>query len=370
MKIVYEGALFAGSGGGPRHFEGIASALRSLGLEVEAVLPKTGALQGLAGPVRRVPCPGGRVLRHATYELARTGQLLRRWMQREQMDAWISRHSLLGASLWLAHRVADVVVLEVNGAVREEVTANFGSTVLGAIADWMFRRQIAAADLIIAVSPGLRDYVLARNPRANCHVVPNGASPVAAAARRMAEEITPTDLVYSGALTPWYDLETVFAAVALLRADGTPVTVRVVGDGASADDIADGARRLGVEDLVEFVGWVPADEAQAYVIAAQVALLPMRADQVATGLRSPLKLYEYAACGTPVVATGGDGIDDSLVVDSVTFYGAGDVPGCANALRHALGLPARSHSDPATWSWESRAKRIVQLIESSRTAAA
>lgn len=367
MRIVYEAPLFAGSGGGPRHFEGIVCGLAENGVVPLLVLPSNTDVVVAGAHVVSLFAPGGRALKHASYEVSRMLLFLWWMVTGKRVDVWMARQSLLGVGLRMAKRIAKVVVLEVNGPVREEVTVNFGSSRLGAIADWSFRRQLQAANLIVAVSPGLREYVLAREESANCVVLPNGAQRVPEDVRRASEGISDTaDLVYSGALTPWYDLATVFSAIRRLREAGLDLTVRIVGDGAGREAAERKAQCAGVSDRVEFTGWISGEAARRAVCSSRVGLLPLmpKAPHL-SAVGSPLKLYEYAACSIPVVAPRLDGISNSPLAGVVHTYDPGDVDGCAQAVRAAL--DAGQQPVPSElWSWSSRASSLLDLMHRSR----
>ncbi len=72
------------------------------------------------------------------------------------------------------------------------------------------------------------------------------------------------------------------------------------------------SRELGIEDRFIFTGVVPYDRVPAYINASDVCAAPfILARNAKIGL-SPLKLYEYMACGKPVVASAISGVADAL----------------------------------------------------------
>ncbi|MCU1442152.1 glycosyltransferase [Nocardioides sp.] len=357
MKLVYEAPLFPGVGGGPRHFEGIAAALADLGVDTRVLLPSSTAVNVPAGVSRqtRLPSPGDRATRHLTYEVSRIALMVWWLISGTRVDVWMSRHSLFGVGTFLARRIAKVVVLEVNGPVREEVAANFGSPALARLVDRLFRWQIKCADVTIAVSPGLVEYVLRRQPSARCHPVPNGSDVVNVQGSR-----DPLKIVYSGALTPWYDLATLLMAVERLRSvHGVAATLDVVGDGNGALELRRVASDHGLADIVRFTGWLPSSVSQQYVQSAVVGVIPM--GRAAMG-RSPLKLYEYAAAGLSIVGSDVDGVSNSPLGAEVFLYEVGNVESCALALRDALNAGHRTY-DAEQWSWEARARQILSLVQ-------
>jgi glycosyltransferase involved in cell wall biosynthesis len=361
VKVVYEGALFPGVGGGPSHFIGMSKGLQSAGASVTHVLPRTSELSREATGIAqvRLPVRGSRVLRNLTYEISRIALMLRWWVTGRRVDVWIARHSVFGFGLVLARLVAAQVVLEVNGPVKEEMLANFGSRRMADVADRMLRFQARSAHLTVPVTPGLARYLAQRTTMPRCEVLPNGASPVADSGSVARDQ----SLVFAGALTPWYELDVVLTAQRRLRDSGVEVRLVVVGDGICMEDLKAQAADLGIADLVTFAGWVDGDAARREIQRASVGMLPLRPkheDLDAVG--SPLKLFEYVAAGLRVIGTDIDGVTNSPVREVVHTYQQGDADSCMKAIREAIDAEPGHRLEESTWSWDSRARRLISLL--------
>jgi glycosyltransferase involved in cell wall biosynthesis len=365
MKVVYEGALFPGVGGGPRHFAGLSDGLARTGIDVVQVLPRHSpvARSVSVAELVEVASPGGRLLRQFTYEIGRALLVLKWWVTGRRFDVWMSRHSLFGIGLTLTRLVAHRVVLEVNGPVREEMLMNFGSQRAARLAESLFIAQARAADLVIAVTPGLARYVSDRAPSTPCEVLPNGADTAAALGGRE-QTGRPLPLVFVGALTPWYEMGVILEALRRLHDGGRQLSMVVVGDGVLLDGLRARAAQLAIEHLVTFTGWVDIGEVRAHVRSARVGLLPLTPKyQGLEAVGSPLKLYEYVAAGLRVVGTDVDGIANSPVQSAVHTYQVGDPITCAAAIIEALDKGPSPPADEATWSWTARARELVRLVE-------
>lgn len=368
MKVVYEGALFPGIGGGPRHFEGVSEALAHAGVEVTHVLPQHSAVEGHKGRFEtfELHCGEGRTARQLRYELCRALLLVKWWVVGRRVDVWMARHSVLGVSLGLARLVSSTVVLEINGPVREEMQANFGSRAASILADVLMRAQVYSAHLVVAVTPGLAQYTSDRVPGRRCEVVANGASRDLVAAENRPADRHPV-LLFAGALTPWYEVDVLLDAIRLLRDRQVPMSCLVLGDGVRRRQLAAQARALDIEHLVTFAGWVDGSEVRRQMQRADVGLLPLRPKHVGLeAVGSPLKLYEYVAAGLEVVGTDLDGVTNSPVRAAVHVYQQGDAVSCASAIQNAITASGRPLLDAETWSWDARAKRLTQLVERHR----
>ena len=109
-----------------------------------------------------------------------------------------------------------------------------------------------------------------------------------------------TEVLYSGTVGLAQGVGTLLDAAAITRAAGSPLTFRVVGDGAEREQLAADAERRGL-DHVRFDGRRPGTEIPAIIAAADIAVmslkdLPLFEDAI------PTKLLEYMAAGKPIVA--------------------------------------------------------------------
>jgi glycosyltransferase involved in cell wall biosynthesis len=128
------------------------------------------------------------------------------------------------------------------------------------------------------------------------------------------------------------------AACALLAAEGRRFECRIVGAGALDAQLRAGAERLGLEDVVTFVGPVSQEAVREEIAAAAALAAPciVGADGNREGL--PTVLLEAMALGTPCVATDVTGIPEVLL-DGRTGLAVAqhDPAGLAAALGRLLG---------------------------------
>jgi glycosyltransferase involved in cell wall biosynthesis len=142
----------------------------------------------------------------------------------------------------------------------------------------------------------------------------------------------------------------VLAAPAELRARGVAVEVDMYGGGSLLDAHRDLARELGIDDVVQFHGAVPADELERGVAIADVCISASSSDGTS------LALLETMALGTPalcvrIAATEGwidEGVtgllcddDAASMADAVERLRATDV----EALRAAASAQVAERAD-------------------------
>ncbi|MFA5983231.1 MAG: glycosyltransferase [Methylococcaceae bacterium] len=121
-------------------------------------------------------------------------------------------------------------------------------------------------------------------------------------------------VVYLGTLDPTRKIELLFKMLAIAKQEIPNLILLLVGDTEDPlhrEWLKNEAKRLGVEDLVLWTGWLPSAEAWAYVKAAEVGLSPFPRGFLLDSA-SPTKAIEYMALGLPVIAN--DNPDQAQVI--------------------------------------------------------
>lgn len=147
-------------------------------------------------------------------------------------------------------------------------------------------------------------------------------------------------------------------AVMGARSTGLDLRLDIAGDGELAIPLRDKAARLGLDDVVTWLGSRPQDEVHRLLDAADVFVAPcvVGADGNADGL--PTVILEAMAVGTPVISTAVTGIPEVVrgsidEPDTGILLAPGDVDGLVRAL-HALASPGFPRHDVA-----ARARMLV-----------
>jgi glycosyltransferase involved in cell wall biosynthesis len=163
------------------------------------------------------------------------------------------------------------------------------------IAHALSRATIRRADVVVAVSEAAKHAVQDLVPAAHVVVIPPGVD---------TELFSPADdrfrsneILAVGYLVKRKRVHLLIQALALLRAEGADVTLRVVGDGPERTFLEAEANRHGLREYVRFDGLVPNSNLPALYRRALITCLVSRSEAAAT---APL---ESLACATPVVCT-------------------------------------------------------------------
>ena len=238
------------------------------------------------------------------------------------------------------------------------------------------RLSIAFASTTITVTDAMRDRLVALGHRPDgIRVVINSPSlarfDVATHPTRPFRADGRLRLVYTGALTPTYELDVTLRAVASvhLRRPDLHVVLDLYGRGDSEASLRALADELGIGDRVAFHGRIPIDDVPAVLAAADIGLAPTRLDRF-TALTVSGKVYEYAAMRKPVVASRLPTVERDFPGDAVRIYASGDADEMADAiLSLADDAAARERSIEAAsavvdgLAWDRVSRDYVALVD-------
>jgi len=293
------------------------------------VMEVIGGLRKRGFPVRlvavdyggRQPSVGRRCLSIFVVQLRVVLALVASELRRKRLILYERYHVFMPVLSIVARFLHIPSLLEVNGRPDDFVEIWSPPAFVSRVIVKTIRPSLRAASAVVAVSDGLSDSLRKEfkiAPR-KLHVVPNGVdvelfSPGDRHEARMRVGLKETGKIvtYVGSLSIPRGVETLLEACSLLAEEALDVQTLIVGGGVLEDDIrrSIGEKRLG--NRVLLVGQVPNENVPHYVCAADVCVAPYaRCLSNEKGL-SPLKVYEYLACGRPVVASDFPWISDVL----------------------------------------------------------
>jgi glycosyltransferase involved in cell wall biosynthesis len=140
-----------------------------------------------------------------------------------------------------------------------------------------------------------------------------------------------TDIVYVGEFRHIKGADLLIDAVARLRGDGRPVTLTLAGDGEETEALRAQIQRLGLGDVVRFIGHV---KARYGFSKGSLLVVPSRGDSM------PYVVIEAAAAGIPMVAANVGGIPEIFGSHTDALFAPNIVAAMADAIEIALEDPA------------------------------
>lgn len=383
MKILYHHRTRSKDGQNV-HIDELTRALRARGHEIVMIEPAGmdsedfGADAGAVAMMKKwIP--------KAVYELMELAYAVFAYLRlraaylKHRPDVLYERYNLfLPSGVWLKRRFGIPMLSEVNGPLSHE-RAKFGGLALKGLARWSERMVWRGADYVLPVTGVLGSFVRdAGVPEDRIVVVPNGINPArfdANVDRGAAKARLGLDgrlvLGFTGFMRDWHGLDRVVDFIVDSDADAG-LHFLALGDGPARAGLEARAAERGVADRITFAGLIGRDEIAGYVAAFDIALQP----DVVT-YASPLKLFEYMACGAAIVAPDTanirevltDGVDALLFDpgDSENFCGAINRLAGDPALRQRIGVAAARTIDEKGLTWDANAQRVEALCRKLET---
>lgn len=335
-------------------------------------------------PIRRKAIPALFGTIHASFSIFR---LALRACKREHIDAIYARHG--GSSLpaaFLAKRFRLPLVLEVNGLLYEPdelgvwlraprwfiKLAGRGIQMLEAFS---FR---AASKLVVCTWGALANSIHEKYkvPYSKMLITDNGADTMLfhPTDQKLARQKLGLDndcrwVIFTGSLRSWQGLDKLLEAAPLVLEILPDARFLIVGDGPQQFELVAQAQHLKLGNRVLFTGHVSYEEIPWYINAADLCVAPYFAPKRKDLGYSPLKLFEYMACGKAVVVSDLVGIGGYVKSNEAgKVVPAGDSVALAKTIisllndsesRHKMGQSGRE-AVLTHYSWEIITKCIAQ----------
>jgi glycosyltransferase involved in cell wall biosynthesis len=298
------------------HIRGITDAMRADGVHVDIISlpgadpyssPKAMSPTAQATPlmklVSRFPEPLFEVA-ELGYNVVAGWRLWRYFRANPNLDFIYERYSLfMFVTVLLARMRGLPVILEVNdSAAVDRVRPLFFKGLAMRIERWVFQR----AHGLVFVSTVFRDRALQTHGRlAPTIITPNAAniSQFSFTPEQRAQTRAKWGLDghvvcgYLGAFVPWHAIDQFVYAIAPHLPKAPHLKLLLVGDGAKFDEVKAYVEQHQLSHQVIMVGRVPHEQVAGLLSAMDMAILPSAGDYT-----SPVKLFEFMACGIPPIA--------------------------------------------------------------------
>jgi len=239
-----------------------------------------------------------------------------------------------------------------------------------ALVTWLSEKLIPAcyrSTPMVSISPSTRDDLVERGlPYEMVAIVPCGIDH--GLYRPVAGSSSASPLIgWLGRVEKYKRLDNMLEAMVGLRKQIPDLRLVVIGDGGALQESRQLATHLGLDDCVEFAGFVSAE--RKVELLGQAHVLVNSSEKEGWGLT----VIEGNACGTPTVASNVPGLRDS-VVDGETglLYEYADVAAMESALLKVLSdaqLRQRLETAALEWAarftWDAAACDVETLVERS-----
>lgn len=189
----------------------------------------------------------------------------------------------------------------------------------------LIKAALDASDGMIAVSTETARVVRSISGRDQVAVIRNAIDPAAFHQKEATTKGT-LSVLFVGATGKLKGENDLLAALAKLRTSEVDIKVSIVGFGA--ENLRSECERLGIADMIESLGPVPAEKMPSRYAVADIFVLPTYAEAM------PMSVLEAMAAGLAIVTTPVGGITE-LIEDDVNglLVAPGDVDALADRIR-------------------------------------
>ncbi|MBU2883716.1 glycosyltransferase family 4 protein [Psychrosphaera sp. B3R10] len=285
------------------------------------------------------------------------------------------RYNLYQPAGILAAKLFNVpLILEVNAPLVEE-RSRYSGLSLKRFAKWIENYTWKGADHCLPVTDVLADHLRDAGVNENkITVIHNGVR------QPFIDEMlaTPIDLDkqqiiigFTGFIHPWHGMDKAIEAIAEHK--DLPLKLVCIGDGTILPELKQQAADLGIADKVEFKGLITRDKVLDFVKQFDISLQPD-----VTAYASPLKMFEYMAVGSLIIAPKTPNIEEILSDDTAVFFEKGNQASFKSSLNDAIvnyqnyiekREAVKNSVIEKRFVWHENSKRVIEianLIKSSQ----
>lgn len=159
---------------------------------------------------------------------------------------------------------------------------------------------VRSADKVICVGEKLAE-LRTRQGAKNVKVVPNGVDLKTYTLSPAANPHAPA-IIYVGSVEEWAGINLALEAMPQILQKIPNLQFQIIGDGSALKGLVSLATKLNIQKAVSFLGKKLPGEVPAYLSQADIAIItpvPSKLWEYAC----PLKLFQFMACGLPVIST-------------------------------------------------------------------
>lgn len=240
---------------------------------------------------------------------------------------------------------------------------------------WSTKLLLRSKTLIVAITKGLKDFYIKNGVEPKRILIASDSVDVEQFDIKISKEEArkklglPQDkqiVLYTGHLYDWKGTHVLAQAAKFL-----PESILTVFVGGTDHDVKSFKERFGSIQNVSILGKKPYDLMPLYMKAADVLSLPNSpVNDISSLYTSPMKLFEYMASGSPIIASDLPSLREILSEHNAVLVKPDEPKLLADGVRkiltdHAFAerIGAHSYTDSKNYTWEKRAEVITSFIK-------
>lgn len=204
------------------------------------------------------------------------------------------------------------LIIEINGWVLSELCQTGYSKWKLFYIRFIQRINYVYATRLIPVSEGLKILVLKHYPVDHANVLPisNGTNPEKfrpipqTEAREQIGISSDSQVIgFIGSCYSYHGVQHLIKAARLVLQEKPETKFIIAGDGAQRQEWIELTKSLHIYNSFQFPGVVPFDRAPVYINSFDICVAPWDIELFNKTAGSPMKLFDYLACGKPVITS-------------------------------------------------------------------
>lgn len=292
----------------------------------------------------------------------------------KKIDLIYERHHIFGIGVFLGKIFRIPTILEVNGLMIEEmrVLRSFHPLFINVaqiFESFVFQRT----NCIISVTEGIKKYLSEKYsvPSDRIITISNGVNidlfkPIDNSKEALNLSPEFNYVLFVGSLIDWQGVDTLIKASPLILKDMPKTHFLIIGEGSMKVPWMELANQLNVSENFLFMGAVLHEYIPLYINASDICVVPKK--PLKSGY-SPLKLYEYMACGKAVIASDLEGFEILNKANAGILVEPNNSNKLSEAilklltdkdLMHEMGLNGRREVQDY-YSWYEVARKVIQI---------
>jgi glycosyltransferase involved in cell wall biosynthesis len=184
-------------------------------------------------------------------------------------------------------------------------------------------------------------------------------------------------ILYIGSFAPWHGVEEIIEASKIVVQKNANIKFLMVGTGPEEIEYRKRISQLNLDDYFIFTGPIKYEEVPKFICAADLALAPFNPNKHKLTRKygfyfTPLKIFEYMACGKPTISTRIDNIT-KVIEDGKTglLVNPGDHKALGEAIlkllsdedtRIRMGIAARRIVE-TRYSWKKHTTELMEILK-------
>jgi glycosyltransferase involved in cell wall biosynthesis len=281
------------------------------------------------------------------------------------------------------------IVFEINGLANEEQRLSANSFLRLVLAKTVKKIEHLASrfsDKVIAVTPQIASYLIHDFicPSNKIVVIGNGVNmkrfyPITDETlllnwrKKLEISKEETTITFVGNLAPWQGVDVLVQSGFLLLKTNRNVKFLIVGEGILKNSLVEKVMNTGYEKQFIFTGMVPYDDIPLLINISDICVAPFISRRNRTTGVSPLKVFEYMACGKPVVCSKIDGLEFIEIEGVGQLVEPEDKVALQEGLFHLVHHPEKRMAmgekglqlARERFDWKFRVDKIEEVIEAT-----